>query len=297
MTVILERAEVADPVSKGLGAGIERRRLGGRLRGLRTERGLRLDDVAGRLGVAASTLSRMETGRAPVRASYLALLLDLYGVTDPAEQQKLADSAREGRRKGWWADCNHLLSVSERQYLSLETTARVIRAYAPALVPDLLQTRDYALAVVKATRLGIQPATASELAGIVVRRQAVLRRDGFTLHAVIDESVLRCSVGSAHVMAGQVQHLQACAASPAVTVQVVPMTTPRPVIRPAFTVLSFAGDPDVACTAGLSEQVTICDSTRAEAISGIFGALASAALPPGDSARLIGGLSESAACA
>jgi transcriptional regulator with XRE-family HTH domain len=289
----LDRAQIDDPVSQELGAGIERRRLGGRLRRLRTEKGLRLDDVAGRLGVAASTLSRMETGRAPVRAGYLALLVDLYGVTDPAEQQHLADSAREGRRKGWWADCNHLLSASERQYLSLETTARAVRCYAPALVPDLLQTRGYALAVARATRPGIQPATASELAGIVVRRQAVLRRDGFTLHAVIDESVLRCPVGSADVMAGQVQHLQACAASPAVTVQVVPMTTPRPVISPAFTVLSFPGDPDVACTAGLSEQVTISDSTRAEARSGTFAALARAAITPGQSARLISRLSDS----
>jgi transcriptional regulator with XRE-family HTH domain len=297
VTVTLHRAALADPRSEKLGAGIERRRLGGRLRRLRTERGLRLEDVADRLGVAASTLSRMETGRAPVRASYLALLMDLYGVTDPAERQKLADSAREGRRKGWWADCNHLLSVSERQYLSLEATARTVRAYAPALVPDLLQTRDYALAVARASRPGILPVAASELAGIVARRQAVLRRDGFTLHAVIDESALRCAVGSAHVMAGQVRHLQDCAASPAVTVQVVPMTTPRPVICPAFTVLSFPGDPDVACTAGLSEQVTIRDSTRADAMSSTFAALTRAAMPPGESARLIGCLSESTACA
>jgi hypothetical protein len=114
------------------------------------------------------------------------LLLDLYGVTDPAEQKHLADSAREGRRKGWWADTNHLLSVSERQYLSLEITARTVRVYAPALVPDLLQAKDYALAVIRASRPGVRPQPASELAGVVVRRQAVLRRDGFTLHAVID---------------------------------------------------------------------------------------------------------------
>jgi hypothetical protein len=69
-------------------------------------------------------------------------------------------------------------------------------------------------------------------------------------------------------MAGQVRHLAARAASPTVTVQVVPMTTPRPVICPAFTLLSFPGDPDVAWTAG--RLVTIRESTRAEGTSGAF---------------------------
>jgi transcriptional regulator with XRE-family HTH domain len=289
----LPRAGVAAAGLEGPGAGIERSRLGRQLRQLRTERGLRLGDVADRLGVAASTLSRIETGKAPVRAGYLALMLDLYGVTDPAGRQQLAVSARTGRRKGWWAGCNHLLSVSERQYLSLETTAGAVRAYAPALVPDLLQTKDYALAVIKASRPGIRPADARELAAICMRRQDVLHRDGFTFHAVIDEPALHCAVGSAHVLAGQLRHLATCAASPAVTVQVVPMTAPRPVICPAFTLLSFPGDPDVAWTAAISGLVTIRASARAEAASGAFAALARAALPPGESARLISRLSGS----
>jgi transcriptional regulator with XRE-family HTH domain len=250
--------------------------------------------VAGRLGVAASTLSRIETGKAPVRASYLALLLDLYGVTDPAERRQLADGAREGRRRDWWVSCNHLLSVGERQYLSLETGAGTLRAYAPVLVPDLLQTTDYALAVIKASRPGIRSVEASELAGIVMRRQALLGRDGFTLHAVIDEPALRCAVGSAHMMAGQVRHLAACAASPAVTVQVIPMSTPRPVICPAFTLLSFPDDPDVACTAGPGGQFRIRESTGADGTSGAFAALARTAMSASDSARLISRLSNGA---
>jgi hypothetical protein len=98
-------------------------------------------------------------------------------------------------------------------------------------------------------------------------------------------------------MAGQVQHLQAWAACPAVTVQVVPMATPRPVICPAFTLLGFPGDPDVACMTGPGGPVLIRDCSRAEAMSGTFAALARAAMPAGESARLIGGLCESTASA
>jgi transcriptional regulator with XRE-family HTH domain len=74
-----------------------RRRLGNELRQLREARSLRLEDVVVRLGVQPSTLSRIETGQAPTRTSYLAVLLDLYGVDDPDKRRLLADHARAHR--------------------------------------------------------------------------------------------------------------------------------------------------------------------------------------------------------
>jgi transcriptional regulator with XRE-family HTH domain len=278
---------------EGQGPGIERSRLGRQLRQLRTERGLRLEDVAARLGVAPSTLSRIEVGIAPVRASYLAFLLDLYGVSDPSEREQLAGSAREGQRKGWWADHNHLLSLSERQYFSLEITACAACSYAPIVIPDLLQTRDYALAVIKAARPAIRAAPARELAEVLARRQEVQSRGGFTLHVVIDEPVLRWAVGSPHIMARQLRHLAACSGNPAITIQVTPMTTPRQVLCPAFSVLSFPADPQVAFTHGPGGPARMRNSSRAEPPSSTFTRLTRTALPAAESARMIRQLSAS----
>jgi transcriptional regulator with XRE-family HTH domain len=272
-----------------LPAGIGRQRLGARLRELRLAQGMSLDEVAGRLGVAASTMSRIETGKAPTRLSYLTLLLDMYGVTDAAQIRQLTGLARGGAAKGWQAGYNDLLPPPARQYIGLEAAAASIQAYAPALMPDLLQTRDYAAAAAQATRPGIQRALASRLAAATMRRQEVMR-DGFTLHAVIEEAVLRAVVGSAHVMAGQIRHLAALAAVPGVTIQILAMATPRPVICPPLTVLSFPDDPDIACTGNVYAQPALCKKARIAAARDAFASLVRAALPAGESARLIASL-------
>jgi transcriptional regulator with XRE-family HTH domain len=111
-----------------------RRILGAALRELREDRALRLEDAATRLGVAASTLSRIETGKAPARTSYLTLLLDLYGVEDPGQRSRLADLAREGQRKSWQDDYRDILTrdrEAERLAWSVTLAAALSGLSAP----------------------------------------------------------------------------------------------------------------------------------------------------------------------
>ena len=91
------------------GPTARRRRLGAELRRLREAQSRKLDEVAGELGLVASTLSRIETGKAPIRTLHLSKLLEMYGVTDPAVKRLLVEMAREGHRKGWWSDYHDLL--------------------------------------------------------------------------------------------------------------------------------------------------------------------------------------------
>src|SRR6516164_8603646 len=91
------------------GPTVRRRRLGTELRRLRESSGYKLEEVAGILGVAPSTLSRIETGKAPTKSAYLNQMLEMYGVIDPQQRQVLVDMAREGHRKGWWADFDDVL--------------------------------------------------------------------------------------------------------------------------------------------------------------------------------------------
>jgi len=274
-----------------VGPTIRRRRLGTDLRRLREARSLRLEDAAARLGVAASTLSRIETGKAPTRTSYLAVLLDLYGVDDPVKRRFLADLAREGQRKGWWADYDDLLPTGAGTYLGLEAEASVIRSYAATVMPDLVQTERYAIGAVRASRPELAADAVSRLGALQLRRQELLRQRGpVHLHLLIDESALLRSMGPAQVMRDQLAQLLTVAAQPGVTVQIVGLAAARPVLSEPFTVLSFPdpADADVACLTGLRGQVTV-EQREAEvrALRATFDALASAALTSTDSASLI----------
>src|ERR1700684_995800 len=84
-----------------LGPTVRRRRLGAELRRLREGHSLKLEEVAEKLGLAASTLSRIETGKAPTKSAYLTAMLSMYQVDDPGVRKVLVDMARQGPRKGW----------------------------------------------------------------------------------------------------------------------------------------------------------------------------------------------------
>jgi transcriptional regulator with XRE-family HTH domain len=271
-----------------LGPTIRRRRLGTDLRKLREARSLRLEDVAARLEVAPSTLSRIETGKAPTRTSYLAVMLDLYGVDDPGQRQLMIDMAREGQRKGWWAKCDDVLASGVGSYLGLEAAACAVRSFVVDVVPGLVQTRAYAAAVGAASRPDLSAEQLKRLAWLQTRRREMLA-DGAEVLLVLDEAVLRRTIGTASVMAAQHQHLLA-AASPSMTVQVLRLAGSRPVLSDSFTVLSFAdpADPDVGYRTGAQGQAIRQDrAATVTTLRGIFDQLSRAALTPAESANFI----------
>jgi DNA-binding XRE family transcriptional regulator len=243
---------------------IRRQRLGRDLRALRESRWLRLEDVAERLGVAPSTLSRIENGKAPTRTSYPTLMLDIYAVDDPDQRRLLTDMAREGQRKEWWTEFADLVPPGTGHIIGLEAAASQIRSYAVQTVPGLLQTPDYAAAVHRAARPGIGAEQVRDLITIMLRRQEILCRDGFHLHAVLDESALLRRIGPAAVQAAQLDHLAALAASPAVTIGVTRLATAQPVLSPAFALLTFPdpADCDLACTCGTDGQIITASPDR-----------------------------------
>lgn len=275
-----------------VGPTIRRRRLGNDLRRMRESRSLKLEDVASCLGVAPSTLSRIETGKAPTRTSYLSIMLDLYEVTDPAQRRLLADLALEGQRKGWWVDFEELLPAGAGTYLGLEAEASALRAFGAQIVHDLLQTEDYARAVIRATRPDLTAEQAERLASVQLHRQEVLAgSDRIRLHLVLDESALLRSMGTATIMRRQLQRLIEVGAQPTVTVQVLPLASPeRQVLAGSFGILSFAtpGDGDVLCSEGIRGQFLLEErELDLRAMRLAFDGLSRSALSPSKSASLI----------
>jgi transcriptional regulator with XRE-family HTH domain len=270
--------------------GLHRHELGQTLRQLREDRGLRLEDVALALGVAPSTLSRIETGKAPTRSSYLTVLLNRYGIADPDQQRQLADLAREGHRESWWADCKDLLPAGLGRYLDLEATASAICLYAAQTIPSLLQTADYARALTRLRRPDLSPQQVHKLANLQLRRQEVLRHNDPAVRMVIDEAAQRRVIGSQRVMTAQYEDLIATASTPAPTIRIATLDRPCAALSPSLTILRFTrqAQADITCHASVKGQILL--SRRASdghAARTTLETLSRSALASADAANLI----------
>jgi transcriptional regulator with XRE-family HTH domain len=267
-----------------------RRRLGRELRRLREARSLRLDDVAAVLGVAPSTVSRVETGKAPTRTGYLTMMLDQYRVDDADQRRRLADLARQGQRQGWWTDYRDVLPAGAGTWLGLEDAAASVQAFSVLAVPALLATSAYTAAACQAAWPGLAKAQLRQLAAVQQRRRQLLERQDVRVHALIDEAALRRSVGPVNVMTAQLEHLAAVAGGPLVTVQVASLGGRWPVLSASFTLLGFADEEDgvAACYRTATGQVIVTEHhADTGALQNAFSALARAALTPAESVRLI----------
>jgi len=207
------------------GPTVRRRRLGTELRKLRESNGYKLEEVAAQLGVAPSTLSRIETGKAPTKSAYLNQMLEMYGVVEQSQRQVLVDMAREGHRKGWWAAYDDVLPSGFDIYVGLEAETAAVRSYEISVVPGLLQTPDYARAVM----LEMFPRYGTEqidrLVDLRMQRQRRLEDDPpLEVWAIIDEAVIRRPVGGHQVMRGQLERLLVLAPRPGITLQVLPFS-------------------------------------------------------------------------
>ena len=275
-----------------VGPTIRRRRLGSDLRRLREQRSLRLEEVASQLGVAPSTLSRIETGKAPTRTSYLALMLDLYGVDDADQRRSFMTLAREGQRKGWWVGSDDLLPAGMGNYLGLEAEACDLRAFQSQVIHGLVRTPDYARAVITARRPGLDPGQADRLVEVAIRRQDVLQgSDPIRLRLVLDESVLLRAIAEPSVMRTQLEHLIDVGHAQHVSIQVLRLGSQIGQLPPSsFGILSFAepDDADVVCATGIRGQVLLEHRpAEVQALRQTFNALTELAVPPRESADLI----------
>lgn len=273
------------------GPTVHRRRLGSELRRLRESRSLRLEDVAARLDVAPSTVCRIETGKAPTRTSYLAVMLDMYGIDDPDERMLLEDMARDGQRKEWWAAFDDLLPSGVPGFLGLESAASEVREFATDVVPGLVQVPRYAAAALAASRPDLNDDQVKRLVVLQNYRQQLL--DASHVHLLLDESVLRRTIGAPGVMAEQLQRLLVVGARPLVRLQVLSLDTQHTVLTGSFTVLSFpdSADTDVVYFSSVHGQAVRQErEAEVRAARAGFDKLSHRALPPPQSADLISGM-------
>ena len=275
-----------------IGPTVRRRRLGSELRRLREAQSIKLEEVAERLGLAPSTLSRIETGKAPTRSAYLNSMLDLYGVDDPSQKQMLVEMAREGHRKGWWQTWEDVLPTGFGIYVGLEAEAASLRVYEAQVVHGLLQTEEYARAVMTTVRRRHSPEEIERLVKLRMQRQEALEKaEPLELWIILDEAVIRRSMGSPELMRRQLDHMCEVSLMPNVTLQVLEFSSGlHPALNGPFVIIEFPErfDPDVVYSEGVAGQSYIEERDReVRARVEAFDLLRATALPPSDSADLI----------
>jgi transcriptional regulator with XRE-family HTH domain len=266
-------------------------KLGAHLARLRIAAKLEQTEVAARLRKSFATVSKIENGHVLPDFPTISILLTLYNASD--EDRQIADDLwEEARQDTKKVEHSSGMPPKFRAFLRAETDADSERALSQTVMPGLLQTPAYAMAMHKPARrfirsdLDAQRETSSRL-----RRQERLRGDDrLALHAVVDEAVIRRVMGGPQVMAGQLRHLLDVIDLPNVTVQVLPFDAGGyGTMTGAVMILSFPGDedPDVVYLEYPRGGEWIEDASDVAKFADVFEDNTALALPVEESAALI----------
>ena len=216
-----------------------RHELGNELRRLRGDR--RGADVAAALGWSESKLSRIETAHTGITELDLDRLLTTYGVR-VEDRDRLRELARRGRARAWWTPYRSSVPDPYDEYVALEAEAVLISEWEPQVVPGLLQTDEYARAVIEVGADVGAAETIQRRLALRMARQAVLTREPPPmLRIVLDEAVLHREVGGPEVLRRQLARLVEASERPGVELLVLPFSAGAHAgMTEPFMVLEFA---------------------------------------------------------
>ncbi|MEU6283345.1 MULTISPECIES: helix-turn-helix transcriptional regulator [unclassified Streptomyces] len=236
---------------------VRRRRLGQELRRLRELKGMTAEEVAERLLVSQSKISRLENGRRSISQRDVRDLCGVYEVEDQRIVDSLMEMARDSRQQGWW---HAFGDIPYSVYIGLETDAESLRVYEPQLVTGLLQTKAYAEALVQGALPETSAADIEKRVNVRMRRQERITAENnpLRLWVVLDEAALRRIVGSKLVMREQLEHLIEMSQLPHVTVQVLPFEVgAHPGLNGQYAILEFsdAADSSVVYLEGVTSDL------------------------------------------
>jgi transcriptional regulator with XRE-family HTH domain len=261
--------------------------LGTQLRRLREARGISAQEAARAIRASESKISRIELGRNAVREVDIADLLTRYGITDQAEREQLLSLASQANLPGWWHRYSDILPAWFQAYVGLEESADSIRSYDSQFIPGLLQTEDYAAAVIG---LGdSQPEEAERMVYLRKERQRRFMAGNLRLWTIVDEAALRRPVGGEAVMRAQLEYLDEICDRPGFTFQVTPFPAGAHTVPGSFSILHFATPdlPDVVYVEQLTSAMYLDKRLDVERYAAAMDKLSATSLTPGASRQFI----------
>jgi transcriptional regulator with XRE-family HTH domain len=261
--------------------------LGTQLRRLREARGISAQEAARAIRGSESKISRIELGRTSVREVDIIDLLSLYGITDPAEREELLTLAGQANQPGWWHQYQDVLPGWFQAYIGLEESAESIRSYDSQFIPGLLQTEEYAAAVLALGEFSLEEA--ERLVFLRKERQRRFASGGLRLWAIVDEVALLRPIGSPQIMRAQLEHLCDVCDQPGFALQVVPDSAGAYAAPGSFSILRFAVPdlPDVVYIEQLTSAMYLDKPVDVERYAAAMDKLSAISAPPEETKQII----------
>jgi transcriptional regulator with XRE-family HTH domain len=271
---------------------VQRRRLRVELKKARQTSGLTQEKVASEMDWSLSKVIRIESGSSGISANDLKALLQLYGVKDPGQVDSLVALARAARERSWWSAYRDVASQSLLQLIEYESEAHAVRQFETLFIPGILQTEDYARAVLQ-NHYDEGPGS-EQLRALVelrTRREDLFdAENGPSFHFVLDEAVVHRLVVGPSVMRRQLRRLVEVANRPNITIEIVPFSAGlHPGMKGPFEIIEFADPPvsDIVYLEGPRVDIISDDPEEILKYREAFERLAKASLGPRDSLTLI----------
>jgi transcriptional regulator with XRE-family HTH domain len=260
--------------------------LGQQMREMRERANLTLKDVGDYVNRNASTVSRLEAGMPPPRVPEVLAYLDVCGIDDPQRRDSLRAMARDVWQKGWWDGFAGDVAGSLIDWIWLENRAVEIWSFQAIVLPGLLQTREYAEALIRTANFDATPEQIERFVEARMARKQLLSRDDdpVALFAIVDEAVLRRTVGGPEVMRAQLEHLREVAAGDHVTLMILPADAGAHASPDgSFDIFLMAPPyPDAACLSTPAGTLVV-ETDDAARLTAAYDRLRGQALGPGDS--------------
>lgn len=264
------------------------RELGARLRGLRNERGMTVEEVADKLLCSATKISRLETAARRPSLRDVRDLCALYEVDEPTSAEFMS-LAQEAREQGWWTEYDDL---DMDPLIGLEQEAGSITCFSMSYIPGLLQTEDYARGIIQIVAPKMNPQVVGQRTEARIRRQKLLEKDNRPRYRVLlDEVVLHRGVGKSALMTAQLDKILESVRNGYAAVQVIPFSAGAyAAVDAYFVLLEFGQGSDlwpVVFVEGLAGNQYLERKTDIARYREAINYLDSRALNQDDSAELI----------
>ena len=275
---------------QGRGPTAPRMILGAHLRRLREAGEISQEDAGAELDCSPSKISRLELGRVRLKKDDAVRLLDLYGVTDDHYRDFLLVLCVNSHERGWWYRYSNSIPTWFQAYVGMEESASLIKTCEVQFVPGLLQTEDYAMAIVShGWQATIDELTRRRVALRMRRQKLLVGPTAPRLWVILDEAVLRRPIGGRDVMRAQIAHLMKLTQQPNIAIQVVPNQVSGYAAEGAFTMLRFAERelPNLVYIEHLTGALYIDKADEVEAYRHVFDRLAVDAETPEQSRELL----------
>jgi hypothetical protein len=261
---------------------------------MRERAGITREDAGYHIRASGSKISRMELGRVSFKERDVIDLLSFYGVNDAEERHSLIQLTREANAAPWWQKYQDAAPDWFGLYVGLEEAAQLIRIYEVQFVPGLLQTEDYARAVVMQGAPGLEPDEVDRRVALRLGRQKLLTRDNAPrLWAIVDEAALRRPMGGRDVLAAQIERLMDAVGEPNITLQVMPFKYGGHAAEGgAFTIMRFpeADLPDMVYMEYLTGALYIEKPEEVERYAAVMERLSVAGTSPERTREILAGL-------